>query len=142
MLAVDEAGEECDEERRGELDQERDAYGQMLERGEVEPLYERDPGDAEQHEEGELPAVDAQALAGEKEQKEEESGSRARGANLGQLERGEAGAENDLGHGPVHSEQRRRGRDHQVAEPRPLVKTPLLRGQEGRVDHRRQVNAS
>ena len=61
VLLVDETGEERDEERRGELDEQRHADREVVDRDEVEPLHERDPDDSEGDEEQELPPADAQA---------------------------------------------------------------------------------
>src|SRR5207344_2291721 len=60
VLLVDEASEERDEERRGELDQQRDADRQVLDRNEVEPLHERDADQAERDEEKQLAPPDPQ----------------------------------------------------------------------------------
>ena len=60
VLLVDEAREERDEERRGELDEQRDADRQVLDRDEVEPLDERDPDEPERDEEEQLAPSDAQ----------------------------------------------------------------------------------
>ena len=56
---VDEPREERDEERRGELDQQRNSHREVLDRHEVEPLDERDPDEAERDEERELAAAHA-----------------------------------------------------------------------------------
>ena len=101
VLLVDEPGEERDEERRGELDEERDADGEVLDRDEVEPLHERDADEAEGDEEEELPPSDPQPRWRDDDQEGEEEDRRARVADLRQLERREPGAEDDLRHAPL-----------------------------------------
>ena len=93
VLLVDEPREERDEERRGELDEERDADGQVLDRDEVEPLHERDPDEPERDEKEELATTDAQSRGSDDEQEREEENRGARVADLRELERREARAE-------------------------------------------------
>ncbi len=134
VLLVDEAREERDEERRGELDEERDAHRQVLDGDEVEPLDERDPDEPESDEEEELAATDAQSRGSDDEQEREEENRRAGVADLRELERREARAEHDLRDAPVDREERRGRRDHDVPEPCLVVRTPL--GEQSRgVDH-------
>ena len=71
----------------------------------------------------------------------EEEDRSARVADLRELERREARAENDLGDAPVDREERRCRRDHDVTEPRLVVGTPI-REQSGGVDHRARLSAS
>ena len=134
VLVVDEPREERDEERRRELDEQRDAHRQVLDRDEVEPLDERDPDEAERDEERELAAAHAQPRRRDREQEGEEQDRRARVADLRELERREPRAEDDLRDASVDREQRRRRRDHHVAEPRLVVRAPLGE-QGGGVDH-------
>ena len=139
VLVVDEAREERDEERAEELDEERDPDRQMVDRDEVQELHEPDSGDAEDDEEEELAPVGAERRAREEEQEDEEPDRGARRADLGQLERREAGAEHDLRDGSVHGEEARGHDDHRVSEPRAVVDASLVRGEEGRVDHPEQA---
>ena len=134
VLLVDEPREERDEQRRGELDEERDADREVLDRDEVEPLHERDADEAERDEEEELAAADPQPRRRDHEQEREEEDRGARVADLRELERREPRAEDDLRHAPVDGEERRRGGDHDVAEPRLVVRAPLGE-QRGGVDH-------
>ena len=90
VLLVDEPREERDEERRGELDEERDADGQVLDRDEVEPLHERDADETERDEEDELASSDPQPRRRDHEEEGEEEDRGARVADLRELERGEA----------------------------------------------------
>ena len=139
VLLVDEPREERDEERCRELDEERDAHGQVLDRDEVEPLHERDPDEPEGDEKEELATTDAQSRRSDDEQEREEENRSARVADLRELEGREARAEDDLGDAPVDREERRRRRDHDVAEPRLVVRTPLGE-QSRRVDHRARLS--
>ena len=134
LLLVDEAREERDEERGGELDEQRDAHREVLDRDEIEPLHERDADEPERDEEEELAPTHAQPRGRDHEQEGEEEERGARVADLRQLERREPGAEHDLRHAPVDGEERRGDRDHRVAEPRPVVLT-LLGQQRRGVDH-------
>ena len=134
VLLVDEPREERDEERGRELDEERDPDRQVLDRDEVEPLHERDADQAEGDEEEELPPADPKAPGRDDEEEREKEDGRARVADLRELERREAGAEDDLRDAAVDREERRRGRDHRVAEPRLVVRAPLGE-QGGGVDH-------
>ena len=86
MLLVDEPCEECDEERGGELDEERDADREILDRDEVEPLDERDADEAESDKEQELAASDPQARWRDHKEEREEEDRRARVADLRELE--------------------------------------------------------
>ena len=135
MLLVDEACEQGDEERRRELDQQRHSDRQVVDRDEVEPLHECDADDPEGDEKQELAAADAERGSREREEEAEQSERGARRTNLRELERREAGVENDLRHAAVDREERRRGRDHRVAESRAVVRAPLGE-QGGGVDHR------
>ena len=118
VLLVDEPREERDEERRGELDEERDADRQVLDRHEVEPLHERDADEPERDEEEQLaPIRPAGATARPRGGRR---GSRIAAqvfADLRELERREPRAEDDLGDAAVDGEERRSGRHHRVAEP-------------------------
>ena len=134
VLLVDEPREERDEERRGELDEERDSDGEVLDRHEVQPLHERDADESEGDEEDELAATDPKPRGRDDEQEREEQDRRTRVADLRELERREAGAEDDLRHAPVDREERCRRRDHRVAEPCLVVRAPLGE-QGGGVDH-------
>jgi len=58
VLLVDEAREERDEERGGELDEQRDADGELLDGDEVQPLDEGDADEPEGDEEEELAPAD------------------------------------------------------------------------------------
>ena len=108
--------------------------GQVLDRDEVEPLHERDPDESERDEEEELAAADPEPRRRDDEQEGEEEDRGARVADLRQLEGREARAEHDLRDAPVDREERRRGRDHDVAEPRLVVRAPLGEQRRG-VDH-------
>ena len=121
VLSVDEAREERDEERRGELDEQRDADREVLDRHEVEPLHERDADEAERDEEEQLAPADPQTRRRHDEEKRQEQDRRARVPDLCQLERREAGTKDDLRHAAVDCEERRGGRDHDVAAPRLVV---------------------
>ena len=122
VLLVDEAREERDEERRGELDEQRDADREVLDGDEVEPLHERDADEAECDEEEQLAPPDPQTRRRHSEEEREEQDRRARVPDLRQLERREAGTENDFRNAAVDCEERRGGRDHDVAEPRLVVR--------------------
>ena len=107
---------------------------EVLDRDEVEPLHERDADEAERDEEEKLAATDAQPRGSDDEQEREEENRGARVADLRELERREARAEDDLRDAPVDREERRGGRDHDVAEPCLVVRAPLGE-QGGGVDH-------
>ena len=133
-LVVDEPREERDEERRGELDQQRNSHWKVLDRHEVEPLDERDPDEAERDQEEKLAPPDAQPRGRDREEKDEEQDRGRRVADLRELERGEPRAEDDLRDAPVDCEERRRRRDHHVAAACLVVRAPLGE-QGGGVDH-------
>ena len=114
--------------------EQRDADRQVLDRHEVEPLHERDADEAERDEEEQLAPADPQTRRRDDEEEREEQDRRARVPDLCQLERREAGAEDDLRHAAVDGEERRGGRDHDVAAPRLVVRRALGQ-QRGGVDH-------
>jgi hypothetical protein len=133
--AVDEAGPERDEDRAHELDHERDPDLDAVDGEEVRPLHEREPADAERDEQEQLVSADPQRTGAYGESDQRQADQCARAPDLGQLLRGDARTEDDLGHGPVDGEERRRDRDHQVAEHRPrLVRFAAC--SDDRFDHR------
>jgi hypothetical protein len=121
VLAPGEPHPQGDDQRRGELDEQRDAHRHPLDRDEVEPLDHRDPGDAEDGEQAELPAVDRQRARapGRGQRRERRGGEHA--ADLDQPERRQAVLEDQLAHRAVDGEQpggrERRGPAHHHGGP-------------------------
>ena len=116
LFAVDQARPEGDEDRSDELDHERDADLDAMDGDEVRPLHEGEPADAECDQQWELTPADAQRRRprGRCDQRQAEECACA--PDLRQLPRVDPRGEDHLRHRAVDREQRRRKRDHRVAE--------------------------
>lgn len=118
LLAVDEAREGRDQDRRGELEQERDADRETVDRDEVEVLDERDPGDSEGSDHhpltpgpGQMQPVPAQ----ENHADQRDRGSRT--SDGGERHRVDSRGQEYAGGAGVEDEQSGGERDEQIAAP-------------------------
>jgi len=126
---ADEAGPECDQDRRRVLDEERDPDLEPVDREEVEPLHECEPEDPEGGEEEELVAADPKPFGPGQSKRRDENERRARRANLAEPERRDPGREDRLCDRPVDSPEAGRGEHHRVAEQGAARAYFSLRGQ-------------
>ena len=130
---------EGDDQRCEVLDQERNAYRQLVDREEVEPLHQCHAADPEGREERELAPRHAQRGRPPDCHRDREPEEGAERAHLRQLERRDPGGENDFRDRAVEPEQRRRDEHHRVADRGAGV--PAARARDvGEIDHRPRLS--